>query len=93
MSDERNIPGVNTGEPLRVKSPPARISLETSPWHPSFTPSRPMHDPVVGVGRIPHVDGGLLAALPDDESAGVGGYIGSPCVPQLVSSASCCPSY
>ena len=79
---------MRAGDPLRAKSPPARISLETSPWHPSLTPSKPIYDPVVGVGRTPHVDGGLLAALPDEERAGVDGNTWTSGVLQSVSSAS-----
>lgn len=70
-----DLPGVNVGE-RQVQSPPARISLCTSPSHPSFTPSilsRPIYVRVTGVGKTPHVDGGLLAALPEKESGGVDG--------------------
>ena len=35
--------------------------------------SSPMCAPVTGVGSIPHVDGGLLALLPETESGGVDG--------------------
>lgn len=71
-----DVPGVNVGEQDRVQSPPARISLCTSPSHPSLTPSMlssPVCAPVTGVGNIPHVDGGLLALLPETESGGVDG--------------------
>ena len=73
-----DLPGVNGGEQHRVQSPPARISLCTSLWHPSLTPSivfsSPMYALVTGVGRTPQLDGGLLEALPEKESGGVDGY-------------------
>jgi len=74
--NDEDIPGVNGGEQHRVQSPPARISLCTSPSQPSFTPfilSRPMYEPVTGVGNTPQVEGGLLVALPDEDSGGVDG--------------------
>lgn len=75
--DPGDVPGVNGGEQHRVQSPPARISLCTSLWHPSLTPSMffssPIYAPVSGVGKIPQVDGGLLEALPEKESGGVDG--------------------
>lgn len=70
------VPGVNGGEPQRVQSPPARISVCTSPSHPSFTPSRlsmGSRPAETGVGRISHVDGGLLTVLADTERGGVDG--------------------
>lgn len=77
MDDSCDVPGVNGGEQHRVQSPPARISLWTSPWHPSLTPSiffsSPMYAPVTGVGKTPQVDGGLLEALPEKERGGVDG--------------------
>jgi len=76
LSWDCNIPGVNGGEQHRVQSPPARISLLTSPSQPSFTPSmfpKFMYDAVIGVARTLHVEGGLLAALPDTERGGVDG--------------------
>ena len=72
----QNVPGVKGGEQHRVQSPPARISLCTSPSHPSFTPiilSSPRNEPVTGVGRIPQVEGGLLLVLPDEDNGGVDG--------------------
>lgn len=71
-----DIPGVKGDEQRRVQSPPARISLCTSPSHPSFTPSmlsRPRYIPVTGVGKTRQLDGGLLVALPEKESGGVDG--------------------
>ena len=77
FKDLCDVPGVNGGEQHRVQSPPARISLCTSLWHPSLTPSMffssPMYALVTGVGRISQVDGGLLEALLEKESGGVDG--------------------
>ena len=71
-----NVPGVNGGEPHRVQSPLARISDFTSPSQPSLTPSMfstPKKVSFTGVGKMPHVDGGLFNVLPETERGGVEG--------------------
>lgn len=68
--------GVNGGEVERDQSKLASISVCTSPWHPSFTPSilsRGKKPPFTGVGSRPQLDGGLLVVLPDVDSGGVDG--------------------
>ena len=57
-----------------MKSTPARISFLTSPSHPSLTPSiilvlNPYM--LVGVGKAPLVDRGLLLPLRDSDNVGV----------------------
>ena len=72
----RYSPGVKSGEQAREKSPPARISLLTSPSQPSLTPSiipDAKKVPLIGVGRIPQVEGGLLLPLRGSDKAGVAG--------------------
>lgn len=87
--------GVMGGEPHRAQSPPARISVWTSPSHPSFTPCRlssgrrPWQ---TGVGIIPQEDGGLLTVLADTESGGVDGDTQRSGVPHWVFKVSGSPS-
>jgi len=68
--------GLIGGDADRVQSPPARISENTSSSQPCFTPSNPSpwkNAPFTGVGKMSQVEGGLLIALPDDDSGGVAG--------------------
>ena len=77
MSKVKSIPGFICGEPQKLKSP-AKISEFTSSSQPSFTPSKPSTPkkaPLTGVGNNPHVDGGLLIALADEERGGVDGKL------------------
>lgn len=90
-----DLPGVKGGEYDRVQSPPARISLFTSPSQPSFTPSMfssVKNGPDTGVGSMLHVDGGLLMELPDTDNGGVEGYTYTSGVPHSVSKERCWPS-
>lgn len=91
----KNIPGVSGGEHDPVQSPPARISLFTSPSQPSLTPSifpKKNGGLETGVRTVPHVDGGLLAVLPVTDRGGVEGDTYTSGALQDVSTERCCPS-
>lgn len=59
----------------RHSIPAQRISENTSPSQPCFTPSMPSpaKNPFTGVGKNSHMEGGLLMLLPHVERGGVAG--------------------
>lgn len=76
-----DLPGVIGGETERLQSTFAKLSAYMSASRPSFTTSygwKPKYGPLIGVGRVMELAGGLLMVLPDVDKGGVDGAYEDP---------------